>query len=146
MTASATSMGAARGQLLLVDADAAVRDALRAALESEGFAVCPAGLGASAVHRYAAGLFDLVLMDIGASAAPGWELLRQLRGVNPKVGVVVLTVRTDLRAAATAAGVLAVCEKPMAVASLVDVLRRLLAEGESRADHPGGPPVYLATG
>ncbi len=138
----------AAGQLLLVDSDEEVRDSLRVALECEGFAVSSVGTGPGAIHRYAAGLFDLVLLDVGHGGQTGWELLEQLRGVNPGVGVVLMSVRSDLRFASAVTGVLAVCEKPLALAALVEVLHRLMA-GNARG--PRGPsqesvPIYLATG
>ncbi len=117
-----------RGQLLLIESDPEVRESLRMALECEGFEVSSVGDGSDGVHRYAAGLFDLVLLDVNRPQRGGWEVLSGLQQVNPAVGVVLLSVHGDVYAAAAQAGVLAVCEKPLAIAALSEVLLRLVQE------------------
>ena len=132
-------------QLLLVDDDAVVRDSLSHALESEGFAVCGTNNGVEALHRFAAGCFDAVLLDLSLSPRRGRETLEGLRAINPGVRVVLLTVRPEDCRTPASANVSAVVEKPLSVPRLVHTLHFVLQPPPSvtPTDVSGRNPILV---
>ncbi len=79
-------------KLLLVDDETDLREALAEQLtETEDFEVTEAGNGHDAVERVKAGLFDIVILDVGLPDTDGRELCRKLRKLGVKCPVVMLT-------------------------------------------------------
>jgi CheY-like chemotaxis protein len=81
--------------VLLIDDDAAHREALRGLLEPRGFAVLSAGDGAEGLALAASGQPDLVLLDVSMPGMSGWEIaatLRQRHG--PALRIVMLSGET----------------------------------------------------
>lgn len=113
-------------QVLLVGADAVVRDSLARALESEDFAVCVTAPGVAAVHRYAATDFDLVVLDVGVADDGCEETLDRLRKIRPGGAFAALTVDSCDQGRFFGVGV--VLEKPVSLPVLVRILRSLAAE------------------
>jgi len=132
-------------QLLLVDDDLVVRDSLCHALESEGFAVCGTCNGVEALHRFAAGCFDAVLLDLSLSPGQGRDTLAGIRAINPGVRVVVLTVRPEDCRRPTAVNVSAVVEKPLSIPALVETLQNLLQQpnGSRRGNDGSRNPIFV---
>jgi len=60
-------------------------------LEAEGYKVDKASNGDDAILQVKAGLYDIVFVDIQMPKMDGLELLRYLRGLRPKMPVVMLT-------------------------------------------------------
>jgi DNA-binding response OmpR family regulator len=115
-------------QLLLVDDDVVVRDSLCHALESEGFAVCGTSNGVEAVHRFAAGCFDAVLLDLSFAPRRGRDTLDGIRAINPDTPIALLTVRPEDCRTPAAITANAVIEKPLSVSRLVQTLHALLQQ------------------
>jgi two-component system, OmpR family, KDP operon response regulator KdpE len=80
-------------RILIVDDEPALRRALRMSLAAGGFAVDEAGSGDDAIQWFARSRCDLVLLDINMPGRDGIQTCRQLRGLAPDVGIVMLTVR-----------------------------------------------------
>src|SRR5689334_5690336 len=72
-------MTAERPSLLIVDDDLSSRALLRHYLTANGFAVCDAPDGASALGLLQAQPFDLVLLDVEMPDLGGLEVLRRVR-------------------------------------------------------------------
>jgi CheY-like chemotaxis protein len=66
-------------QILVVEDEVFVREALRAALMAEGYGVDGVCSGIEAQERLAAGLPNLLVLDIGLPDVDGRDLLKQLR-------------------------------------------------------------------
>jgi DNA-binding NtrC family response regulator len=77
--------------ILVVDDERNIRNNLAMVLESEGYKVDKASNGDDALLEVKAGLYDIVFVDIQMPKMDGLELLRYLRGLRPKMPVVMLT-------------------------------------------------------
>jgi CheY-like chemotaxis protein len=109
-------------RLLIVDDDRSIREALRAALEDEGFTVAVAANGAEALAKIQERRPRLVLLDLMMPNVDGWEVLDRVRA-DPSladVRVCVCSAVPDL-ASPRADFVL---RKPFNVAAVMDVVDR----------------------
>ena len=114
--------------VLVVDDDAAVRSALKFALEVEGFAVklyagSIALLGDPALPERACLVIDYRMPDVD-----GLELVKRLRARQVALPAILISGRVDdqLRQQAAQSGVCCVLEKPLGDMTLVDSIRRAL--------------------
>ncbi len=80
-------------RILLVDDESAIRRALRPPLLELGFEVVEASRGEEALHTLRTGSFDVVLLDVNMPGIGGIETLRRIRAQNPRLPVLILTVR-----------------------------------------------------
>jgi len=77
--------------ILVVDDERNIRNNLGMVLEAEGYKVDKAGNGDDALLRVREGRYDIVFVDIQMPKMDGLELLGYLRGLRPKMPVVMLT-------------------------------------------------------
>jgi DNA-binding NtrC family response regulator len=77
--------------ILVVDDERNIRNNLGMVLEAEGYKVDKASNGDDALLRVKEGLYDIAFVDIQMPKMDGLELLRYLRGLRPKMSVVMLT-------------------------------------------------------
>jgi len=84
-------------RILVVDDDAAVREALRRALQLEGYEVELAGDGAEALDRLKLDSVepDALLLDVSMPRLDGLEVCRRLRRGGSRVPVLMLTARRE---------------------------------------------------
>lgn len=134
-----------RADILVVDDDALIREALALVLEMAGHAVAQAGDGLAALETLAAGRFDLVITDLRMPRLDGYALVSRLRLRKPRVRVIVLTGEPPSREMRALAGGngdrVAVLSKPV---SDSDLLRAVdLALGRCR---PAGAAGRLGEG
>ncbi len=83
-----------RPRVLVVDDEPMVREVVAAYLQREGFRVTEAADGAAALDRLAAGLPDLVVLDLMLPHVDGYEVMRRLRR-RSDVPVILLTARAE---------------------------------------------------
>ncbi len=83
-----------RPRVLVVDDEPMVREVVAAYLQREGFRVAEAADGAAALDQLAAGLPDLVVLDLMLPHVDGYEVMRRLRRTSD-VPVILLTARTE---------------------------------------------------
>jgi len=132
--------------ILVVDDERNIRKNLGMVLEEEGYKVDTTGTGDDALLRIKAGHYDLVFIDIQMPKMDGLELLRYLRGLRPKMPVVMLTAyaEPDLLFAAMQVGAAGYLLKHTPAAELVAT--RLQALSEAQPDLPiVFDPVMVAT-
>jgi DNA-binding response OmpR family regulator len=105
-------------QILIVEDDDAVADALRAVLQHHGHRCARVSRGDDALLRH--GDADLVLLDLGLADGDGFEVLRRLRQVSD-VPVLVASARSDERSIVRALhlGADDFCVKPVRMAELM---------------------------
>jgi DNA-binding NtrC family response regulator len=77
--------------ILVVDDERNIRNNLGMVLEAEGYKVDKASNGDDALLRVKEGRYDIVFVDIQMPKMDGLELLGYLRGLKPKMPVVMLT-------------------------------------------------------
>ena len=115
-------------RILLVDDDDAVREALGAVLESEGFEVIRAADGQEAVSKFCGDRADLALLDLNMPRKGGWDTFELLTSIDPLLPVIVITARPDAYPAAVATGVAALMQKPLDIPLLLEAMRYFLAQ------------------
>jgi two-component system response regulator MprA len=124
-------------KILVVDDERAVRDALRRALELQGYEVDLASDGAEALARLAAnGQVDAVVLDILMPGIDGLEVCRQIRRRGSAVPVLMLTARDAVgdRVEGLDAGADDYLVKPFALEELLARVRALIRRGSASVD------------
>jgi two-component system, OmpR family, response regulator MprA len=121
-------MSSGGAHLLVVDDEPAVREALRRALELEGYRVELAEDGADALARIAATEPDALVLDILMPVVDGLTVARRLRGQGNPVPILMLTARDSVgdRVAGLDAGADDYLVKPFALEELLARVRALL--------------------
>lgn len=82
-------------KVLIVEDDAAIREALQEAIEADGHAVVVAPDGAQALRLFAAGAYDLVLLDLMLPVISGYDVCRRIREQDRRVPVIMLTAKGE---------------------------------------------------
>src|SRR6185369_5932838 len=81
----------ARMRLLVVDDEDFVRDLLGEILEGEHCDVYLAASGSEALSAFREMEFDGVFTDVGMPGMSGWELAREIRQINTRIPIAVIT-------------------------------------------------------
>ncbi|HUO33925.1 MAG TPA: sigma-54 dependent transcriptional regulator [Candidatus Acidoferrum sp.] len=80
-----------RGNILVVDDEAEIREGLEALLSSEDFQVTLAETGELGLQRLEERPFDLLLLDVSLPDRNGIELLREIHRRDPGLAVILIT-------------------------------------------------------
>jgi len=119
---------AAVARVLVVEDDAAVREALATALAHDVRAVLSAADGPEALEIVRREAIDVVLADLDLPALSGIEVARQVKRIQPQARVVLVTAwpgRLD-DATLAEAGIDRVIDKPVGVEEVLSVLDAVL--------------------
>lgn len=83
--------------VLVAEDEASIRDFIVINLQRSGYEVLEAGDGLEALHIYDSqgGEIDVALLDIMMPQMDGLELCKQLRARSPRLGIIMLTARTQ---------------------------------------------------
>jgi two-component system response regulator MprA len=124
--------------VLVVDDEQAVRDAVARALRYEGYTVTTAADGQEALEAQALSPADAIVLDVLMPNLDGLEVCRRLRAAGDPVPVLMLTARETVpdRVAGLDAGADDYLVKPFALQELLARLRALLRrtlDSESQA-------------
>jgi two-component system, OmpR family, response regulator MprA len=119
--------------VLVVDDEPAVREALRRALELEGYRVALAEDGAHALAQVATEEPDAIVLDVLMPVVDGLTACRRLRQQGSRVPVLMLTARDSVgdRVAGLDAGADDYLVKPFALEELLARIRALLRRGDA---------------
>ena len=82
--------------LLVVDDEPEICEILLEYFQQQGFAVDSAGSAEQARQAFAAGVPDLVILDIRMPGEDGLSLARWIREAHPAVGIIMLTTAADV--------------------------------------------------
>ena len=129
-------------RILVVEDEAAVREALVEALTRHGHVALAAAGGEEALALLEREPFEAAVVDLALAGRSGLEVAQAAKRLRPGTPVIVVTAWPGrLHAAAVrASGVDQVLEKPVAAAQVLDALERLLAARRG-SDRPGPIPV-----
>lgn len=113
-------------KVLLVDDDAALREALTQTLELAGYDVVPAGSFVVAKDHIAPEFEGIVLSDIRMPGKDGFQLLEYVQSLDADLPVILLTGEGDIPMAVRgmSEGAFAFLEKPCVPAELRDAVER----------------------
>ncbi|WP_209596098.1 sigma-54 dependent transcriptional regulator [Ruegeria sp. HKCCSP351] len=116
-------------RVLLVDDDAAVREALAQTIELADYAPTTAGSFVAAKDHIRRDFPGVIVSDIRMPGRDGFHLLAYAREIDPELPVILLTGEGDIPMAVEAMGKGAFdfLEKPCAASDLMDVLERAFA-------------------
>ncbi len=114
----------------VVDDDDAVRDSLRALLESYGLLVRDYASGNDFLQEFSGFGAVCLVLDIHMPGITGFELLEILKARNVQIPVIVITGRADsrLRGRLAQTGAVAVLEKPIDEDELIRAIEAAFAE------------------
>ena len=123
------------GRILVVDDDRRLRDMLRRALESEGFAVDTAEDGGRALAAISHRAFDLVVLDVLMPGVDGFGVARRLRQRGDPTPILMLTARDGVadRVAGLDVGADDYLVKPFALDELMARVRAMLRRAAGEA-------------
>jgi DNA-binding response OmpR family regulator len=118
-------------RVLVVEDDRAVGSFVRTGLAQEGYAVDLLDEGAGAGDRARDIAYDVVVLDLMLPGRSGFQVLRDIRAVNPTLPVLILTAKDSVEDRVTGldAGADDYMTKPFALAELSARLRALLRRG-----------------
>jgi two-component system phosphate regulon response regulator PhoB len=124
--------------VLVVDDDAAIREMIRMALESNGYAVLEAGNTITARQSLETGEPDIVLLDWMLPGQSGYEFTRSLRRkpASNNIPVIMLTARDreEEKVAALEAGADDYISKPFSIKELLARIKAVLRRSETESD------------
>jgi len=116
-------------KVLLVDDDnKSLLRSWRHSLLSETYEVVLAKNVQDAIAKSEAGEINLLLMNLELPTEGAWEAIAEITGKNPFLPVIVITLQSELRKLAKAAGARALVEEPVDGPMLLQTIRELLAE------------------
>jgi DNA-binding response OmpR family regulator len=129
-------------QLLLVEDDDAIAQALRLHLEEAGFSLHREADGRHAMAAIDRQRWDLVLLDLMLPGADGWEVCRHLRERHAGVPVIMLTARSAEahRVLGLELGADDYLAKPFSMLELVARIRALFRRIEQLSTPPTTAP------
>ena len=118
-------------QILLVEDDVAIRDALHGILDDEGYAITTAANGRQALERLQTnGAPDLIILDLRMPVMDGWQFRAAQKSDPALAGIPVLAISADGSAQAAAIDAQAYLRKPLTTQALLDAISKILAEAE----------------
>ena len=122
--------------VLIVEDDPALRDALCATVELAGFGVMSAGNGTEALQQIEAHAFDLVVSDVQMEGMDGHALLQKLKASTPELPVVLMTAYGTIQKAVESMrnGAADYLVKPFDAEVLVDMIQRYLPGADDEPD------------
>ena len=127
--------------LLVVEDDDLLRDVLGRFLKMKGFQVSLREDGKSALATFRDGAFDLVLSDVAMPGMDGLQLLKAVKGHNPRIPVILISGHgdVDMVVQALKAGAENFLAKPLSMERLARVVDQAL---ELSFIHPEGRHLF----
>ena len=112
--------------ILIIDDEAAQRDAIAGFLKKRGFSILTAGGGVGGVDAVRRQRVDLVLTDFRMPDISGEEVLRRITAINPDIPVIVITAFGTIESAVglMRSGAFDYVQKPVDLEELLLVIER----------------------
>jgi two-component system cell cycle sensor histidine kinase/response regulator CckA len=124
--------------ILVVEDEQLLLDLLKEMLEGEGYQVLTATDGKEAVETYRNEMkrISLVLSDMGLPHMGGWEVLRQLKAINPQVKVILSSgfMDTKVREDMLKSGARDFIQKPYTSVKVLQQIRDSILSDDSKSE------------
>ena len=122
--------------ILLIDEDLMVRQALGQALAVENYHVVSAANRHEALREAGQQPIDIVLLDLNPRGENAWETVQRLTALQPHVPVVAMTARREQHEPKSSAHrVNVLLEKPLNLSVLLQALNELALETQNARRH-----------
>jgi DNA-binding response OmpR family regulator len=115
-------------EILIIDDERSVADALKLILESEGFGVTLAATGRDGIERARQRRFRLVITDLRLPDMSGLEVLQTIRAENSSCCVILITSygTPEIWAEARGCGAVGTLDKPFSPSEIVRLITSVL--------------------
>jgi len=133
-----SSISSAKRNILIVDDDESLREFLEIFLANEGYKVRSAPSGEAALEEIRQRAPDLVISDIRMPGMDGVQLLKEIKGIDPTVPVVLITAFASLDSAVEAMkeGAWDYVTKPFQLEELREIVERAISSASTKAARP----------
>ena len=117
-------MQVAKGNILIVEDDADLREVIKDTLIMDGHQVAEADCAESALEKLSQATFELVVSDVNMPGMDGYQLLRRIAGEYPQLPVLIMTAYGSISNAVQAIrnGAVDFLEKPFSSERLLGVV------------------------
>src|SRR5689334_21956248 len=99
MSAPQTTSTAAKGNILVIDDEADIREGLELLLTTEGYTVDCAHNGTEGLHKMESRGYDLVLLDLMMPDRSGMDVLQEVRVRDHETPIFMITAYGSVEAA-----------------------------------------------
>ena len=122
-------------QVLIIDDDRSVADALRITMEDNGYEAVVAMNAYQGIEQAGLRRFDLIITDVQLPDLSGLDALNILRKKAPKIPVIIITahVTDEVITQAMARGAFQVLPKPFLLSEILDLARRAVTKSPTVA-------------
>ena len=116
-------------EILIIEDETSVADALRIILEDGGYRVSLASTGRDGIAEARRGRFCMIITDIGLSDMSGFEVIDEICRDRPPVNFIIITSSTspDVIAEARSCRAAGILLKPFLPSEILDLIRITLA-------------------
>src|SRR6266404_1762897 len=114
--------------LLLVEDDLAVREALAKLLSGENYNVFTASSFEEALANQRENQIEVVLLDLQLGSEDGWAVFHALRELDPNLPIIAASAQRDRLRQPVASRATGILEKPFDVALLLSLLGRAIPQ------------------
>jgi len=117
-----------KSSVMIVDDEEGIRESLSGIFEDEGHEVLTAGSGEEALRALKEQTPDVILLDVWLPGIDGLETLKEIKGLNPDLPVIMISGHGNIELAlkATRAGAYDFLEKPLSLERVLLVAQRAL--------------------
>ena len=125
--------------MLVVDNDSGLQDLFRAFLKKIGFSRVVVGTAKEAIISLGKQKFDLMFLDLKLPDAPGDQVFKTAKQIDPDLNVIVVTGYPDSEILDRMLQIspVTVLKKPLKVAQLNQAVKMLVHNGPSSRNLPG---------
>lgn len=124
-----------KGEVLIIEDERSVADALKMILEDNGYRVCTADTGQGGIQEALRGRFCLTITDIGLSDMSGFDVIKAICEHKLQMHFIVITSNENLIAEARACGAAGVLIKPFLPSEILQLIRTTLEGSCSAVEH-----------
>lgn len=117
-----------KGEVLIIEDERSVADALKMILEDNGYRVSTAVTGQDGIQEALRGEFCLTITDIGLSDMSGFDVIKAICRHKPQMHFIIITSNENRIAEARSCGAAGVLIKPFLPSEILELIRTTLAD------------------